>query len=292
MLDIMLDFSKERDCLLGVCGAEPVEGAAFRVGGRKPPFASRPIDERLDPQLYLKGAKSVLAIGVPFGESLLPASDGGRTGYVCSMASGEDYHGRVKGMLTELRDMLLEKHGFRSIILVDSGALLEKEWAVKAGLGFWGKNCIVVSPGKGSFFNIGLMLLDAAVKNRHAISGGISCGSCRRCIDACPTGALSGDGYILDYSRCLSYLTQKKTLDEEEEEMLGGHLYGCDECQRACPWNKPGSTWVEKAKAAHVSLEWVSRMGEEEFEMTFKRTSAGWRGIETLRRSAWSMLKR
>jgi epoxyqueuosine reductase len=191
---------------------------------------------------------------------------------------------------------------FHAKIFVDSGALLEKEWAVQAGLGFWGKNCAVISPSKGSFFHIGCMLLDAGdcpsdcpddrpddrpdvYPDDHPLDR--LCGSCRRCVDACPGHAISPEGYGIFFEKCVSYLTQKKgPLTETEIGSMSDHLYGCDVCQQVCPFNAGSCSESFRPESLRVSLDWILQMTPEEFARTLQPTAAGWRGLEILKRNA------
>ncbi|MDR1643581.1 MAG: DUF1730 domain-containing protein [Clostridiales bacterium] len=152
------DFMKANGVLISACDALPVTGALERHGHRDIPFAKKPVEERLDPSHFLKNAKSVICLIAPYGKPQLPEAKSG--GLVSAMAACEDYHARIKGLLLELARMIQEKISFKYKIFVDSGLLMEKEWCVKTGLAFWGKNCLAVSPLKGSFFNIGLMVVD------------------------------------------------------------------------------------------------------------------------------------
>ena len=192
------------------------------------------------------------------------------------MALSRDYHQTVRALLNELAGRLQPA---KYKILVDSGGLPEREWAVKAGLGFWGKNCCVISPSKGSFFYIGLLLTDLDISDKTD-SVTRTCGDCMRCVDACLGGALAP--YRLDYKKCVSYITQKDgDLSPEEELIMGRHVYGCDICQRACPYNK----YVAGEYPA-ASLGRLINMTEDEFVKYCGNTVMGWKGIKILRRNA------
>jgi epoxyqueuosine reductase len=262
-----------------------VEGALERC--KKVPFAGRAPESRINPRDYLPGAKSVIAAIAPYAPTILPEAEKG--GIVSSMASGMDYHKRIKNLLEEFLQSLSKLASFNWRIFVDSSALLEKEWCIKSGLAFWGKNCLAISPIKGSCFNIGLMVVDIEIKPPASSAFG-SCGECRACIDACPAKAISDGGYHLDHSKCLSYLTQKAALSPNEAQMLKGRLFGCDTCQSVCPFNRREESWG--AKPSTVDLKWVLGLDEDEWKSTFGKTCAGWKKLGVLKRNAQLALQR
>ena len=245
------------------------------------------MERRLSPAAHLPGVKSVIALGVPYAPPcdgaapILAAPGEPYTGLISSMALSRDYHAVVRDLLKELAGLI--RPG-KYKILADSSGLVEREWAVKAGLGFWGKNCCVISPAKGSFFYIGLLLTDLAVSaTTDTVSA--ACGDCTRCIDACPGKALTP--CRLDYRKCVSYITQKEgELTAEEASIMGRHVYGCDICQRVCPYNE-GVAGDYPA----VSLNALANMTADEFGQACENTVMGWKGLKILKRNAQSMFK-
>jgi len=280
-------FASEHNCLSGIADPAPIAGLRERLEQTETPFVSKSMERRLSPAAHLPGVKSVIALGVPYAPAcgeispLLAAPGEPYTGLISSMAISADYHRTVRALLEELVGRV-QPGKYR--ILVDSGGLVEREWAVKAGLGFWGKNCCVISPAIGSFFYIGLLLTDLDIS---ATTDTVSpaCGDCTLCISACPGKALSP--YRLDYRKCVSYITQKEgVLTPEEESIMGRHIYGCDACQRACPYNKG-----VLGDYPSVSLKAVMDMSEGDFDRTCKNTPMGWKGLKILRRNAANVFR-
>jgi len=277
----------EKGCLAGITDPEPIPGLQARLEQTETPFVSRSLERRLSPAVHLPGVKSVIALGVPYAPArgeispLLAAPGEPYTGLLSSMAVGRDYHQTVRELLTELAGRIKP---LKYKIFVDSGGLVEREWAVKAGLGFRGKNCCVISASKGSFFYIGLLLtdLEISVKTDIVPQG---CGTCARCIDACPGSALSP--YRLNYKKCVSYITQKDgTLSAEEELAIGRHVYGCDACQRACPYNK-----AYAGEYPSVGLNYIMNMTSDEFAVCCNNTVMAWKGLKILKRNAAAVFK-
>ncbi|MCL2836286.1 MAG: 4Fe-4S binding protein, partial [Defluviitaleaceae bacterium] len=206
-------------------------------------------------------------------------------GYFSLGAVGVDYHITLRAILKDL-DALLRRKGFvfDSHISVDTGPLPEKLLAVKAGLGFIGKNGLCISDAFGSFFNIGYMITTLRIEPWHSTNTE-SCGECDRCVMACPGGALDG---VYDFTRCISYLTQKK---EEpgvsERRLMGLCLYGCDICQKACPYN--ANTYVGKIESQDYiapELSELLALTKKDFDFKYKSTAIYWRGLENLKRNA------
>jgi len=196
------------------------------------------LDLRLDPDQLLAGAASVIMFAVNYHTPFNPSPDPNK-GIISKYAWGDDYHlvlaSRLKQLWKEIQQHHAQLHGR---IFVDSAPVLEKEWAMVSGIGWMGKNCCIISPKFGSWIFLAGMLIDidlptdAPIKNR--------CGTCRLCIDACPTGALL-EPYLLDSRRCISYLTVELKADRdipvERRSNMGNRIFGCDVCQSVCPWN-------------------------------------------------------
>ncbi|MEB2313641.1 MAG: tRNA epoxyqueuosine(34) reductase QueG [Sorangiineae bacterium] len=207
-------------------------------------------DDRADPTRLLPEARSIIVVALgygkppPAGRLPLRRGDGGAPwfGTIASYARGEDYHLVVKEKLHRLAERCSEIAGrpVRSRACTDSAPLLEGEAAARAGIGFVGKNTLVITPGSGSFFLLGELLVDLEITPGEPVRPG--CGSCRACLDACPTGALL-DGQLIDARRCISYLTIELTgaIPRELRPLIGTHVYGCDICQVVCPYNSKES---------------------------------------------------
>jgi len=272
-IDLLNDFAKHEGCIIGVCDAAPVVLDATRFI----PFVSRDNVKRSDPAASLPGAKSIVVVGVQPKVGDFPTMPEG-AGILSVLGATEDYHIVVKALLTRLVEELQVHTNFRYKILVDSPTLDERALAVRAGLGFLGRNGLVISPEYGSRFNIGLLLTDIDILSLGKPQN-VGCpSSCLSCINACPTGALS-ESDSSDASRCISYLTQKDNLTQEEAILMGNHLYGCDLCQDVCPFNHP------QPKAWANPGDWLS-MSDDDFTNTYGHTAMLWRGTALLRRNA------
>jgi epoxyqueuosine reductase len=166
-------------------------------------------------------------------------------GVIARYARGQDYHDVIKGRLLELhRWIQASAEGpVEGRVYVDTGPILEREMALRAGLGWFGKNTMLIHPKQGSYFFLGLLLLDLAL-DADAPFEEDHCGSCRSCLDACPTGALLGrdasGAPVMDAPRCISYLTieHRGPIPVELRALMGNRVYGCDICQEVCPWNE------------------------------------------------------
>lgn len=204
--------------------------------------------DRAAPSELLATVKSVLVVALPYAEpvpvALRRSATGGPltpplTGRVARYAQGEDYHRILKVKLERVAQQIEALVG-RDVVrraCVDSAPLLERDFAVQAGLGFAAKSTLTIIPGAGSFVLLGELLLDLELlPTETPVTPG--CGECRRCIDACPTGAFVGP-YQLDARRCISYLTieLKGAVPRELRSLMGQHVFGCDVCQDVCPWN-------------------------------------------------------
>lgn len=201
-------------------------------------WLARNAEKRLDPALVLPGARSLMALAVSYAAPAeTPVRDGG--GVVARYARYQDYHDVLAGPLRELAALVdeLGGPGTRSLWYVDTGPILERDLAQRAGLGFVGKHTNLISRRLGNWFFLAEILTtaelapDAPEVNR--------CGTCTRCLTACPTGALPAP-FTLDARRCISYLTieLKGSIPEALRPLLGNRIYGCDDCLAACPWNR------------------------------------------------------
>ncbi|MEM8738985.1 MAG: tRNA epoxyqueuosine(34) reductase QueG [Planctomycetota bacterium] len=259
--------------LAGIASAEPSDRAdAVRewvAAGRHGTMAwlANHLDVRLDPGLLLPGARSVIAVCDAYhaeaagpgttggGEASAEADDGRARGRVARYAWGDDYHRLMKKRLHGLADTLAAAYpGATFRTAVDTAPALERELASRAGLGWQGKNTMMIHPRHGSYTLLGLVattlpLPTSAELDYPAVPGGgrtvdavDRCANCTRCIDACPTGAIAATGYSLDASRCVSYLTieHRGVIEDALLPGVGDWLAGCDVCQEVCPYNEVG----------------------------------------------------
>lgn len=250
-------------------------------------YMERNRDLRLDPTQLVPGCRTLIVVALNYyPKQILP-----REGYqIAYYAYGKDYHRVVKDKLHQLLSYirtLAPEVGGRAFC--DTAPLLERYWAVKAGLGFVGLNRQLIIPGKGSYFFLGVLAVNLDLEAEpHAMP--LSCGGCKRCLLACPTGALTRDG--IDCRRCLSYLTieHRGPIPEEMAQKLGRRIYGCDTCQQVCPHNRLAESTEETAfdmsaeVAALTPEEWHA-MSAERYKALFKHSAMERAGYEGLKRN-------
>jgi epoxyqueuosine reductase len=222
-------------------------------------------DKRLDPRLLVDGARSVISLLMNYYPSAAEKYTSPLK--VSKYAWGADYHTVIREKLYVLTGLLQEKAGeFNFRVFTDSAPVLDRAWAVNAGLGWIGNNTMMITRRHGSFFFIAEIITDLEFDYDQPF-GGNYCGDCTRCIDACPTGAIIGPRQ-LDASRCISYLTieLKDEIPAEFNGKVNGWIFGCDICQDVCPWNRfslanteeqfsPAGEWVEWSRDAWEQLE-------------------------------------
>lgn len=269
---------------------EPLEKR--RKQGRVTSFERTLPARRIDYAQAFPEVKGIIVIGVPYASELPEPEDDADRGKIASVAWGQDYHEVVTEKMDSLMALLKEAEpSLACRTYVDNSRLLDRATAWRAGLGFFGKNNTLIHPEYGSFFFIGQILINRSINFDPVKPLKSRCGACQHCLMACPNQAL-GEGYTLEPEKCVSYLTQKKKLTAEEERLLGDvYLYGCDDCQRACPWNKrslecrvdwPG---VEP-ESVYPGLDETEAISEPDFEKKFGKTAAAWRGKDVLSRNA------
>jgi epoxyqueuosine reductase len=258
-------------------------------------YLHRQARKRKDPRLIIPATKSVVVVLDNYYDG---EPDPGSPPRVARYARGKDYH-RVTRQRLELLADLLRSHGARiAHTFADSGPVPERALALRAGLGWIGKNTMLIRPGAGSFFFIGTIFTDLALE-QDRIDGTDHCGSCTRCLDACPTGALV-EARVLDATRCISYLTieQKGPIPDPLAERLDGWVFGCDICNDVCPWNQRFAepTSVEEYRSRHLldgaGPELFDEMEEEEFDRRFGDTPLERPGLRGMRRNFHAALSR
>ena len=198
-------------------------------------YMERNQEMRLDPQLLEPGCKTVISLAYNYFPRQQQPSDAFK---IAKYALGEDYHYVVKDKCSELLHFIQSIHAqVVGRCFVDSAPIMERQWAQLAGIGWIGKNSLILRKGTGSFFFLAEILVNIDLESDQPVTD--HCGSCTACIDACPTQAIVQEG-VIDSNRCISYLTiEKKTnLTEQENEWRKDWLFGCDICQDVCPWNR------------------------------------------------------
>jgi len=258
-------------------------------------FMERFVDVRRDPRSagMLEGARTVisLALAYPNAEPARGAAEA-----IARHARGPDYHVVVRRLRGELPATLRgASPSVRGRAVVDSAPLLERAWAVRAGLGWVGRNACLVTPGAGSWVVLGELVVTAELEPSTPVAD--ACGECRACVEACPSGALARpDGRVLDARRCLSYWTVEA--DEDLPADLGGAapLFGCDACQLACPRNRaaaPATTLLAPLpRWNEIGLEELATADEAQVEQWVHGTALERAGAERIRLRARQLLAR
>jgi len=234
---------------VGIAAVTPLEAtrhyeawlAAGRHGGMRWLASAKHRARRADPGLILRNVRSVVCVAMCHPPGRDAARDR-RLGRIARYGAGEDYHRVMRDLLRGLqRDIMRLVPGSRALWYSDTGAILERAWAERAGLGWTGKHSGLLSRNLGSWFLLGEVLVDRALEPDLAPGAPAEehCGTCVRCIAACPTGAIVAP-YQLDARRCISYLTieHRGAIPRELRPTVGDWIFGCDLCQEACPWNR------------------------------------------------------
>jgi epoxyqueuosine reductase len=268
--------------LVGITSAEPLahggrlrawvaQGFAGEMG-----YMSRDVEKRVDPSRVWPEVRSIIVLGMNYyTSSATPDARPGR-GWIARYAWGQDYHTvlgeKLKALVAFIQDV--EGADVRARWYVDTGPILERELAWRAGLGWPGKNTNLINRRMGSWLFLGAVLLDRELV--YDVPATAHCGSCTRCLVACPTRALVAPG-VLDARRCSSYLTieLRGSIPRELRPLMGTHIFGCDICQAVCPWNRQAQVSSEPAflpRAGFAAPELIPllRLSDDEFRARFR----------------------
>jgi epoxyqueuosine reductase len=301
----------ERARALGfdLCGVAPAAAEELAELGRLPEWLDQGYagemnylrdPRRSDPRQVLNGAQSVIVVALNYNTPHPPPvhpGDGANgpapRGWISRYARGDDYHDVVlKKLQTLIAEMRAEiPDPFEARAYVDTGPILERVAAKYAGLGWLGKNTCLIHPQLGSWLFLGVILTTLALETSLA-PGALPppdlCGTCTRCLDACPTRAFP-EPYVLDARRCISYLTieLRGEIPEEFRARVGRAVIGCDICQDVCPWNRKApitalAAFEPRERLLAPELEWLASLSQEEFSAVFRKSAvkrAKWRGI-------------
>ncbi|MHC5159670.1 MAG: tRNA epoxyqueuosine(34) reductase QueG [Planctomycetota bacterium] len=285
---------------VGITTADPVDaelieyfkawvddGCAAMMG-----YLGRNIDKRFDPEQLLKGARSVICVALNYRPARDDLTDDPPV-RIARFAQYEDYHPFIKERLFQLAEFIKNEiaDGIRFKACVDSVPIAERALAQRAGLGFVGKNHMLINPEMGSQFLLGELITTLDLEPDEPFAQ-VPCGDCGRCVRACPTGALDRDGYF-DARKCISYLTieEPDEISTEYREKLDNRIFGCDECILACPHELKGA--VRKNKDLIFHPEWqnltpdqIENMTEGEFQKIFAGSGFIRLGLDRLKRNA------
>jgi epoxyqueuosine reductase len=240
-------------------------------------YLERNTGKRTDPQVLAPGTRSLVVVGFSYNSELKQKDP--KAPLLSRYTYGINYHDVIEGKLERLLESIKgEVPGCEGQIFVDSDPLFEKGWAQEAGLGWQGKHSIVINKEIGSFFFIGVLMLNIELEYDEPLNKEY-CGECRLCIDACPTCAIN-DNRTIDARKCISNLTieNRGPIPEEIIPKLGGRVYACDRCQEVCPWNKKAPLnshpefAIDESIARLTRKDWQS-LTEDQFKLLFGNTS-------------------
>lgn len=252
-------------------------------------YMANHFDMRLDPRLLVDDARSVVSLLLNYYPSELP--DDKEAPKLSKYAYGEDYHFVIKDKLKELFKFIHQEVGeVGGRVFVDSAPVMDKVWAKKSGLGWIGKNSNLIHPKNGSFFFIAELILDIDLVPDGPMKD--YCGTCTRCIDACPTDAIV-EPYIVDGSKCISYLTielKDQIIPTEFKGKMDNWMFGCDICQDVCPWNRFSKPHTESKFDPHTNLLKMSKadwedISEDIFREIFRNSAVKRTKISGLKRN-------
>ena len=239
-------------------------------------WLDRNMDVRRDPQRLLKGCATIISVAYPY-PSEKPSTTDGFTVSRYAHPTELDYHHRLKGLCGKLAQVVEAAYqGSRTRICIDTAPILERGIAWKAGMGFLGKNNMLILPGHGSYFYLAEILCTAAMAWEPVQPMVNQCGTCTLCVETCPTGALEAP-FSLDAGRCLSYLTVEYggAVNADTGKRMGNCFFGCDRCQEACPFNEGKLSTEISLPSTDVFL----RMEEGTFRERFGKTALSRRGL-------------
>ncbi len=268
-------------CRVAGCRPPP-HGEAFvrwldaGMAGEMSPWLERSKAKRTDPQAVLPGARSVVVLAMNYWQGPRTAAQSrADAGRIARYAWGDDYHDIIESKLRAM-DEFLQGHGGQQRYYVDTGPVLERDFAAEAGAGWQGKSTMLLHLDLGTWYFLAELLTTLELEPDEPVRP--RCGSCTRCLDACPTGAIRHDRpWQLDARLCISYLTieHKGAIPLELRPLMGDRIYGCDDCLDACPWNRFAqvsheATFHARPATAGMPLRDFLSMSDEDFRVAFK----------------------
>lgn len=230
------------------------------------------VDKRCDPALLVDNAKSIISLALNYYPQEKQPETAPQFAYY---AYGKDYHDVMKAKLQSLLEYIKTLiPNVNGRVFCDTAPVLERYWAAKAGLGFIGKNTLLIIPKRGSYFFLGEVIIDSELVYDKPLN--LSCGKCTRCLEACPTGAIEKP-HLVNAQKCISYQTieNKRDIDPNIVPLLNNRMYGCDICQQICPWNRyarPHSTpeFVPSQEFLSMDYSSIASMSVEDYQRIFK----------------------
>lgn len=256
-------------------------------------FEEKVIEKRIDPKLTMADARSIIAIAIAYPskiENLPEKVEGEHRGFVARSAWGLDYHHVLRNRLDQLGKYITNIVPTAQVMsMVDTGVLSDRAVAERAGLGWIGKNCSLITPEFGSYVYLGEMITNIDFRPDTPMED--QCGECTLCLERCPTQAFVQPRQ-LNAKTCLAYITQvKEQIPEYYRDKLGNRIYGCDTCQQVCPFNRKvhfahQKEFTPDPQLAKPALRPLLTIGKREFQNTWGPTAAAWRGKKPIQRNA------
>ena len=278
---------------VGISKAEPLEDEARKLEewlnkgmNGSMSYMSNQFDKRIDPTLLVPGAKSVVSLLLNYSTDKIQTDP--KSPKISKYAYGIDYHLIIKDKLKDLmNDITLSLGKVEGRVFVDSAPVMDKAWAKRSGLGWIGKNSNLINKQSGSFFFIAELIIDLELAPDGPIKD--YCGTCTKCIDACPTDAIVSP-FVVDGSKCISYLTieLKESIHESWKSKMENWAFGCDICQDVCPWNRFSKNhnqpeFVPKQRLLEMNPEEWKDLTEEVFKSLFKDSAVKRAGYNKLK---------
>jgi epoxyqueuosine reductase len=287
----IIDYSKETGIdSIGFCLAEPFYEIEDILSKREKSgfmceLESREYEKKIYPSLTMKDAKSFIVILESYNDISMKVNNGDIRGNISMAAVSTDYHITVMDKLKKLEEFLQSQVECKTKCYVDISPFSDRAIAKRAGLGFIGKNSMLITQNYGSKVFIGYILTDYYIEpDENTLK--IDCYNCDKCVKACPTGAINNNGQI-DCNRCISYLTQHRgNISDELKRKMGQQVYGCDVCQRVCPYNRVDNKESINIINPYPAYDSILGISNKEFKKTYSLTASGWRGKKLLQRNA------
>lgn len=252
-------------------------------------FEEKDIEKRIDPKATFPDCKTIIVIGLSYNNDFNQEPKEGLTGKLSKSSWGLDYHMVLEKRMESLIKEIQKIKEFRFKSFVDTGPLIDRELARKAGIGYYGKNCSIINYEYGSFIFIGYILTDLDI-NIDPILLEEECRECNLCLKSCPTSALESP-YIFNPKICISYLTQtKERIPYELRSKMGNNIYGCDVCQKSCPKNKNinrvnHEDFIPKDRKGYINIEEILSISNKQFKEKYGSMAGSWRGRNIWRRN-------
>lgn len=256
---------------------------------RQTEFEEADLEKRINPNLTFSDCKTIIVVGLSYNNDFNGEVDYKHKGIISKSSWGLDYHIVLRQRIEALIKEIQKVKDFNYKYFVDTGPLIDRELAKKAGVGSYGKNCSIINDEYGSFIFLGYILTNLKIEN-NSIPSKTNCGDCNKCIKACPTGALESP-YKFNPKKCISYLTQtKERIPYELRSKMGTKIYGCDTCQLACPKNKDikipnHEEFLPLDTKGYINIEELLSISNKKFKEKYGSMAGSWRGKNIFKRN-------